>query len=116
MADDVRPSIETLSGIAKALQLSSVDTDYLFELAGLFPTKSRREPEVDVPEHASALLETLVDVPAVLSDPFLTPLRWNSLADAVFQWSTFASAIERNIMVRAFCGDGAIQNYTGSDF
>lgn len=117
MADDIHPSVQTLLGIARALQLNTIDTEYLFELAGLrAPKGERTEFDFDVPERAGAFLATLVSIPAVVTDQFLTPLRWNALADAIWCWSSLPSPIERNTLVRGFSGEGFFQRYTGKDF
>jgi transcriptional regulator with XRE-family HTH domain len=117
MGDDVHPSVQTLLGIAKALQLTKVDIDYLFGLAGLStPKHERADSESDVPEAISALLALLTSIPAVVTDQILTPLRWNALADAIWHWSSLPSAIERNTLVRALSDEGFFQKYAGSDF
>jgi transcriptional regulator with XRE-family HTH domain len=99
--DDVRPSAATLTGIAVALRLSNTELEYMLDLAGL---RERFVNEWDkaVPDPLLALVESVREVAITVGDRILTPLVWNDLADALYGFSQFADAVERNSLVRSF--------------
>jgi transcriptional regulator with XRE-family HTH domain len=117
MADDVRPSTKTLLAIARALQLNQTEVDYLFELSGLSAPReySLAVGDLDVPELLATLVVSIHGVSAVVCDRFLTPLRWNSIADAMLRCSAYATPLERNVIVRGF-NDSFFRDYCGDDF
>ena len=112
----VHPSPKTLLGISRALHLSRVDTEYLFELAAVSVPKEPFEYHVDIPETMTRLVVTTHGAMAAVTDLFLTPLRWNAIADATWGCSSFPTPLERNVLVRAFSDDGFIKQYTGADY
>lgn len=115
-ADEATPSPQTLLGIARALHLSKVDIDYVFELAGLSAPKEPIQLRLDVPECLTALVASTRGVMAAVTDIFLTPLRWNAIADAVWKCWSFPTPLERNILVRIFNNDRQVFEVTGTDF
>ena len=115
MGDDVNPSMATLSGIARALQLTAPETDYLFNLAGLTAPKPSLEENLEIPKELELLLSSIVEFPALVLDRVNTALRWNQLGDAVFGCSNFSTLIERNGIVRAFT-DPRYRAFFGVDF
>jgi transcriptional regulator with XRE-family HTH domain len=99
--DDIHPSESTLTGIAVALQLSQSELEYMLELAGLRqPLLATADAKRTIPEPLPALLRSLRGVAVTITDRILTPLRWNSLADAIYKHSEFTSLVERNGLVR----------------
>ncbi|HEY2473839.1 MAG TPA: helix-turn-helix domain-containing protein [Candidatus Cybelea sp.] len=116
MGDEANPSPQTLLGIARALHLSKVDIDYIFELAGLSAPKEPIELRPDVPECLTTLVASTSGAMAAVTDIFLTPLRWNSIADAVWKCWSFPTPLERNILVRTFNKDRQVFEVTGADF
>ena len=100
MAHEVTPSTETLLAIARALRLSPVETEFVFELAGLPVPKRLKASRATVPQAIQQLVPGIEDVGAVVWDAYLTPILWNSIGGALFDISPSASAIERNMMVR----------------
>ncbi len=100
--DDVHPSAQTLTGIAFALRLSSAELEYVLELAGLKqPLASTAEVDVSVPEPISALVSRTHGVAAMVCDRINTPLRWNTLAEAISGFSRYRRPVERNTLVRS---------------
>jgi transcriptional regulator with XRE-family HTH domain len=78
----VNPSRRVVEALAEALQLTAVDRDYLYGLAGHSPptTAGRTRPD-------PALLQLLVDhldVPAYCTDAHTTVVAWNPAAAVVF--------------------------------
>jgi len=117
MGDEVHPSPRTLLGIARALRLTRVDTEYIFDLAGITAPREHIESHIDVPEPLTRLAGSLHGIMACVTDLILTPLRWNAICDAVWHCSSYASSLERNTLVRAFDTDKEfIRRYVGPDY
>ena len=111
------PSPATLQAIARALALSPVDTEYLFELAGLALPKGANAL---VPARTS-IVENLVMVldvhraAALVTDRFGTPRCWNETADAMFRLSHHPDAFHRNAIVAGLT-DPYYAAFFGDDF
>ncbi len=117
MGDEVHPSPKTLMGIARALRLTRIDTEYMFDLAGLSAPREHVAAHVDVPEPLTRLVVPLHGIMAVVTDLFLTPLRWNAITDAVWHLSRFPTLLERNTIVRTFDTDiEFVKQLTGADY
>jgi transcriptional regulator with XRE-family HTH domain len=100
--DDVNPSAATLTGIAFALRLSNAELEYVLELAGLKqPLAPCAEVDVTIPPPISALVSSIRGVAVTVGDRILTPLRWNTLADALCGHSRYEHPVERNVLVRS---------------
>jgi hypothetical protein len=98
---EIHPSEATLTGIAVALRLSGAELEYMLELADFrHPPLPDAETKATIPEPMPALLRNLRGCAATLTDRILTPLWWNSLADAIYGHSKFANPVERNGLVR----------------
>ena len=108
--DQVHPSAATLNGIASALRLSNAELDYMLELAGLrHPAVDPKETTLAVPQPLTALLKNLHGISAAICDRILTPLAWNSMADAIYGFSRIDLPVERNGLVRALCDPDFIE-------
>jgi MmyB-like transcription regulator ligand binding domain/Helix-turn-helix domain len=117
MGDEIHPSPRTLLGIARALRLTRVDTEYIFDLAGITAPREHISSHVDVPEPLTRLAVSLRGIMAAVTDLILTPLRWNAICDAVWRCSSYATPLERNTLVRAFDTDReSLKQYSGSDY
>jgi transcriptional regulator with XRE-family HTH domain len=111
---DVVPSPATLAAIAKALCLSVVETDYLFELAGLSAPRAAQQRNGDISAAVLKLIAVTEDVGLAMWDAYLTPLVWNPIADAMFNFSPHETALERNSIVRML--DPYYVAYFGPDY
>jgi transcriptional regulator with XRE-family HTH domain len=99
--DEVNPSSATLSGIARALQLTAAEVEYVLDLAQVRePQRSSDEMATIVPPIYDVLLSRMRGVAGMVGDRILTPLRWNALADAVYGYSRIPNPIDRNAIVR----------------
>jgi transcription regulator MmyB-like protein/helix-turn-helix protein len=117
MGDEIHPSPRTLLGIARALRLTRVDTEYIFDLAGITAPREHIGFHVDVPEPLTRLVISLHGIMAAVTDLILTPLRWNAICDAVWHCSSYATSLERNTLVRIFDTDReSLKQYSGSDY
>jgi transcriptional regulator with XRE-family HTH domain len=111
------PSVATLHAIARALRLSAVETDYIFELSGLATPKSA----CLAPKSGTIAIENLVmaldvnEVAAFVADAFASPRCWNDTADAIFRWSTCRDSFERNCIVGCLT-DPYYRECFGDDF
>jgi transcriptional regulator with XRE-family HTH domain len=111
---DVAPSAATLLAISRALRLSAVETDYLFELAGLSAPRFFEATGGTISEGIPHLILSPERVGLALWDAYLTPLMWNATADAMFNFSPHANMLERNSIVRM--NDPYYAFYFGADY
>jgi transcriptional regulator with XRE-family HTH domain len=114
MAHDVKPSVATLQAIANALRLNIVETEYLFAIADVPLPRVHEESESGVPEAIEQLVPAIPNVGSLVWDRYLTPLRWNAIADAMFGISRYPDPFDRNTVVRL--GKGDFQDYFGTDY
>jgi transcriptional regulator with XRE-family HTH domain len=124
-AEKVNASVATLTRIARALQLTAAEYEYVLDLAEHHPpTLSRQDKAPAIPLWMDAYVRNLRGIAVVVADRILTPLRWNAIADATHSHSRFEDPVERNALVRglfdpeliAFLGEGreaAIRNAVG---
>jgi transcriptional regulator with XRE-family HTH domain len=93
------PSAATLTAIASALRLSKAETEHLFRLSGT-PLSTDRVGEPGIPDPLSAYVQSVTGAAATMYDAYYTPLRWNTVADAIFDYSSVTDALHRNVIVR----------------
>jgi transcriptional regulator with XRE-family HTH domain len=106
---EIRPSLRVLGNIAAVLQLSDVETQYLFELAGHEPQRPAQADEAS----AELTLQSVVDEfrsPAFIRNGRYDVLAWNDAFQAIFPLSADAAPLERNFLCRLLRADwgGAI--------
>ena len=70
------PSPEVLAALARALQLSSIESDHLLQLAGYRPTTTTPTAP---PAHAVRMIDQLDAQPAAIYDRSWNPVAWNPL-------------------------------------
>lgn len=98
---DVKPSPATLLAITRVLRMSRSETDYAFALAAVaMPVAIVRPADNRVPPMVEKLIESLPAVGAVLWDRYVTAVRWNAIADAMFDFARFPDPMDRNAIVR----------------
>ena len=96
---DIRVSADTGGRIARAMQLSPSDTEYLFRLLGV--------PQPEPATEAAPLrepLEATIDAflgPALLVAPTLEVRYANAFAEALYEFDAFEGRFARNILWRA---------------
>jgi transcriptional regulator with XRE-family HTH domain len=94
---EIRVSRQVVDSLARALQLSAVERQYLFTLAGLVPpADDARRPEVS--ESLRRLVETLAPNPACITSPFFDLLAWNSSYDRFVGGLSDRSGPELNVV------------------
>ena len=86
--------------IAGALKLNQVETKYLFALADVPLPRFEQPHRSGVPEALEQLVSNTQHVGLVLWDRYMTALRWNSISDAMFDYSSCPDPIDRNSIVR----------------
>ncbi|WP_235829376.1 helix-turn-helix transcriptional regulator [Croceicoccus estronivorus] len=98
---EVRPSADTLSRLAKALQLTVAERAYLFELAGHHdPDNPFSALDDDAPASVTAFVQA-VPHPAYGLDPAWNICTWNEAARALFV-SLEETATDRNLLRYVF--------------
>jgi transcriptional regulator with XRE-family HTH domain len=97
---ETNPSRRTLRALTGALRLTNIETRFVFELAGF------AEPDLDAfsNELSEAVLDYLILDPVrvgiYMMDVYLTPLKWNAIANGLWRFSAADTPIERNFMYR----------------
>ena len=100
MGHDITPSSETLFAVSTSLRLNADGEEYVFELAGLGIPQFHESVQATLPEALEQLIPSLANLGATLFDRYMTALRWNAIADAVFRYSIVSNAGERNAVQR----------------
>jgi transcriptional regulator with XRE-family HTH domain len=101
----IKVSRQVLTGLAGALQLDPVETEYLFRLAGELPEAAEEEPGHDRPEVPAAylgLLRLLDPLPAVIADHRFDALAWNEGFPVLFPHFEGLPEDERNLLLLTF--------------
>ena len=95
------PSDAVLAALAKALRLTDVERDHLYDLAGARPPAPGRicgSPRPSV----RRLMERFADLPALLVDAKMDVLAWNAMAIALLGDLDSVPPAERNIAWQCF--------------
>ncbi len=100
MGHEVHVSPATLLAIAIALRLNPTETEYLFALADVAMPRIDRPAQSGVPAALEQLVQCTTRVGLILWDYYMTPLRWNATADAMFDFTSCSDPLERNSLVR----------------
>ena len=101
----IKVSRQVLAGLAGALQLDPVETEYLFRLAGELPEAVEEEPDGDraeVPAAYLGLLRLLDPLPAVIADHRFDALAWNEGFPVLFPHFDGLPEDERNLLLLTF--------------
>jgi len=111
---ETTPSRTTLLNVVNALRLTPVESTFVFDLAGL------TEPRIDEDsgEAGAEVLDRLRADPSRVGigvlDAYVTPVKWNAIADALWHFSGLDTAIERNFIVRL--ADPYLVSLTGTEY
>ncbi len=97
------PSAQVLSALARVLQLSGTERDYLFELAAL-PVPSSGRMVTHLTPGVQRLLRRLDEFPVSVHDAIGTILAWNSTWAALMGDPSGWRGLARNITWRYFTG------------
>ncbi len=94
------PSRSTLQAIATTLRLTPAEMSFAFAVAGLVGPPACETLNAD----RSAVLDKLILTPDHVAicvlDAYLTPLRWNAVADAIYQFSCYDTPLARSLVTR----------------
>jgi transcriptional regulator with XRE-family HTH domain len=99
---DIHPSSEVLHGIADALQLTPVERQHLFLLAGQQPLAGTPAEDEQVSPALRRVLDTLNPVPAYAIGRRWNYLAWNTAADRVLLLSEWVPPYKYNAVWRMF--------------
>jgi transcriptional regulator with XRE-family HTH domain len=108
------PSLSTMRAVSQALRLSPIEVSFAFELAGILSTDPADDGPLDARGPISEMLASDDLVAMSLWDRFLAPIGWNALGDAMYRFSSYASRIERNPIVRI--DDAFVQDCLGDAY
>lgn len=97
------PSTSVLSSLARALRLSDIERDHLFQLAGQ-PLPAPGVIDTRIPASVIRLMDRLEDVPVLVTTVVREIVMANSLARALFRETVDGSRRERTLAWRRFMG------------
>ncbi|MGA4792079.1 helix-turn-helix transcriptional regulator [Nocardia sp. AB354] len=101
-----RPSLQMLTAIGRALQLSSAERDYLYNLVGV-TSSPPTEPSSEVRSGILQMIERLDETPALVCNARYDVLAWNAMATALLGDFGSLPPAERNIVWRFFTDPAA---------
>ncbi|MGA5653511.1 helix-turn-helix transcriptional regulator [Rahnella contaminans] len=99
---DVRPSVEVLDAISRALQLDPAEKHHLFTLAAISSSEEKPKTEEHVPDSLTRMLKALVGQPAYVLGCRWDILAWNDDAVRVFGDFGRLEGDHRNLMHMMF--------------
>ncbi|WP_344908384.1 helix-turn-helix transcriptional regulator [Actinomadura meridiana] len=108
------PSRQILRALARALRLTSRESDHLHQLAGQAPEPPSAMSH-DVPAGILHLLERLDDTPAYVLNARYDILAWNAMAAALLTDFAAKDPCDRNVVRWLFLGP-AIERYDTDDY
>ena len=101
------PSRATLLELTRVLRLTNIETRFVFDLAGFAEPRSFErpdEPDAETDDLSDEVLDYLVadplNVGIYVLDAYLTPSKWNVIADAMWRFSSSDTPVERNFIYR----------------
>jgi hypothetical protein len=102
MAHDMKPSPTTLWAITRVLRLDRGATEYVFSLADVaMPLEAVETAKGSrIPLAMERLVEDFPNRGVLIIDRYMTVVRWNAIADAMFDLSRHTTTIERNAIIR----------------
>jgi len=95
---DISFSMEVLESLARVLQLTPSETQYLITLAGKQPTPQTNSPISEVNPTLQQILDHQADYPAYLMGRYWEVLAWNQAAQALFGEFATMPKMERNMV------------------
>ncbi len=101
----VRPSVEALSGLARALRLDPPEKHHLFTLGGRPPPDADAPPSGAIDEGVRRMLESMTAQPAYVTGWRWDLLAWNAASAAVFGDYSRLKDDARNIMHLVFADE-----------
>lgn len=102
-ARSTSPSVQVLTALARALQLSTVERDHLFRLAGRIPA-STGQINAHLTPGVQRLLQRLDGTPVGVCDAASTLIAWNTTWAALMGDPSVLMGRDRNLLWRHFTG------------
>jgi len=99
---DVRPSVQVLDSLGKALRLNRYELLHLYTLAEHRPPATELMPDIRVEESVQRMLDKLDPFPAYVRGPRWDTLAWNDAACELFGDFNRMNVLERNSLWRMF--------------
>jgi transcriptional regulator with XRE-family HTH domain len=107
------PSPQVLAALARALRLSDVERQHLFQLAGQ-PIPAAGQMPAHLTPGVQRLLDQLDGTPVAVYDAGWTLLAWNHLWAALLGDPSTLHGRDRNVLWRHFAGSGGRVSHTGA--
>lgn len=95
---DIRPSRQVVDAVARTLQLSPAEHQYVLRLAGHAAAAPAEPGRAQVPAHAQRLLDALGDSPAYVITPSWSIVAWNAAYARFYPGVATAPAADRNLL------------------
>jgi transcriptional regulator with XRE-family HTH domain len=111
---ETNPSRLTLRALTRALRLTHTETRFVFELGGFVEAQSHESSYELAEEVLDYLVVDPLRVGTYIMDAYLTPLKWNVIANALWRFSAADTPSERNFIGRL--ADPYIVSLLGSSY
>ena len=99
---DINPSRQVLDAIARTLQLSGAESDYMLSLAGHAGGRPPADLSGHAPEHVQRLLDAMEGSPAFAIEPDWVISGWNRAYAALYPNVATVAAEDRNLLYLVF--------------
>jgi transcriptional regulator with XRE-family HTH domain len=97
---ETNPSRDTLLALARALRLTPIEIRFVFELAGFAEPAATKFSDEPAEEVLNCLVVDPLRVGMYVMDAYLTPLKWNAIANELWRFSAADTPIGRNFIHR----------------
>ncbi|WP_308128012.1 helix-turn-helix transcriptional regulator [Modestobacter italicus] len=95
---DIRPSRQVVDAVARTLQMSPAEHQYVLRLAGHAASAPAEPGRAQVPAHAQRLLDALGDSPAYVITRSWSIVGWNAAYARFYPGVATAPAADRNLL------------------
>jgi transcriptional regulator with XRE-family HTH domain len=106
------PSTDTLAALARALRLTTLERNMLYDIAGATPPRPGAVP-CHVPPSVQRMVDRLADTPVGIFSAVWTIIQWNEMWSALQGDPSEWKGKNRNLVWRHFAGDGARVRHGG---
>ena len=108
---DIRPSRQVIDALARTLQLSTAEREYVLRLSGNDPVAAVEAPDA-MPEHLQGLMDALGSSPAYAITSSWSIVGWNAAYERLYPGVADLAADDRNLLWVVFT-DPAVRELLG---
>jgi transcriptional regulator with XRE-family HTH domain len=108
---EIRPSRQVMDALARTLQLSTAEREYVMRLSGNDPARADRTPDA-MPAHLQRLMDALGSSPAYAITSSWSIVGWNQAYERLYPGVAGLPAADRNLLWVVFT-DPAVRRLLG---